>query len=83
MISMLAFAVLGVSYDLSPVLHNYALLDGDVVLSVPAVKPQVVVRPALPVVQQPAVQYYYTPQRVIRFGSSKMFSGSCASGSCR
>ena len=26
MISMLAFALLGVSYDLSPVLHDYALL---------------------------------------------------------
>ena len=82
MISMLAFALLGVSYDLSPVLHDYALLGDSVVINTPVLKPQAVALPALPVIQQPAVQYYYT-QRVIRFGGSKMFSGSCASGSCR
>jgi hypothetical protein len=84
MISLLAFAMLGVGYDLSPNMNDYALI-----VDAPIMKPQAVVPVInLPVAQpvaQPVYQYYYTPQRVIRFGngSQKMFFGSCASGSCR
>lgn len=84
MISMLAFAMLGIGYDLLPSANNYALIS-----DAPVLKPQIVVpvvaQPVVPVVAQPVYQYYYTPQRVIRFGngSQKMFFGSCASGSCR
>lgn len=82
MISMLAFAVLGVGYDLSPDSRNYALLsDPEPVV----LKPQVAVQPIISAVQTIGIQYYYTPQRVIRFGNGgpKMFLGSCSSGSCR